>query len=162
MCARKKSWVYNFAVRKLSGRLSKVVKSLSPTCFKAPIACKKQWQKVHLPIRSSYARWLRFCFASTWFLYRLFIVGLPVAPNYGMGFLRQKKTKWRTVHPEGVACLNPSSTEPIFAGREPVISGRLGNRFRNRFGTNIKLFRGVIAPNIYAEWLSKCNIRCCY
>ena len=58
----------------------------------------------------------------------------------------RKKTKWRTVHPEGVACLNPSSTEPIFAERGPVTSGRPGNRSRNRFGTNIKLFRGVMDP----------------
>ena len=66
-----------------------------------------------------------------------------MAPNYGMGFL----------HPEGVACLNPSSTEPIFGWRGPVISGRLGNRFRNRFGTNInyfvKLLRPISTPNDY-------------
>ena len=51
-----------------------------------------------------------------------FIIGLPVAPNnyYGLGFLRgkkNKKTKRRTAHPEGVTCPTPSSIGPILAGR---------------------------------------------
>ena len=35
-------------------------------------------------------------------------IGLPVAPNSGMGFLYLKKTKWRTAHPEGVTCPTPN------------------------------------------------------
>ena len=50
------------------------------------------------------------------------IFGLPMTPNYGMSF---KKTKWRTTHSEGVACLTPPSIGLIFAGRGQVISGRL-------------------------------------
>ena len=36
--------------------------------------------------------------------------------------------------------------EPNFARRGWVISGRLANRFRSRFGTNTKLLLGVIGP----------------
>lgn len=56
-------------------------------------------------------------------------IGLPVAPNSGMGFLYLKTTKWRTAHPEGVTCPTPTSMGPISAGRGMVISGRLANRF---------------------------------
>ena len=65
-----------------------------------------------------------------------------MAPNYGMSFLRRKKTKWRTAHPEGVASPTSPSMKPIFAGRGQVISGLLANRF----GTNPKLLRGDIGP----------------
>ena len=54
-------------------------------------------------------------------------IGLPVAPNFGMVFLRRKK--WRTAHPEGVACPTPPSMGPISAGRGRVISGHPANRF---------------------------------
>ena len=37
--------------------------------------------------------------------------------------------KWRTAHPEGVACPTPSSVGPILAGRGWVILGRLANKF---------------------------------
>ena len=73
-------------------------------------------------------------------------IGLPVAPNSGMGFLYLKTTKWRTAHPEGVTCPTPTSMGPISAGRGRVISGRLANRFGSRFGTNTKLLPGVIGP----------------
>ena len=73
-------------------------------------------------------------------------IGLPVAPNSGMGFLYLKTTKWRTAHPEGVTCPTPTSMGPISAGRGRVISGRLANRFRSRFATNTKLLPGVIGP----------------
>ena len=73
-------------------------------------------------------------------------IGLPVAPNSGMGFLYLKKTKWRTAHPEGVTCPTPTSMGPISAGRGRVISGRLANRFGSQFGTNTKLLPGVIGP----------------
>lgn len=73
-------------------------------------------------------------------------IGLPVAPNSGMGFLYLKKTKWRTAHPEGVTCPTPTSMGPISAGRGRVISGRLANRFGSQFGTNTKLLPGVISP----------------
>ena len=59
-------------------------------------------------------------------------------------FSVEKGQKWRTAHPEGVACPTPSSVGPILAGRGWVILGRLANKFR--FGTNTKLFRGVIGP----------------
>ena len=37
------------------------------------------------------------------------MVGLPVAqPNYITSFLRQKNTKLRIDHSEGIACPNPS------------------------------------------------------
>ena len=57
----------------------------------------------------------------------------------------RKKTKWsernfqKTVHV-------PLSLGPIFAGRGRLISGRLANRLGSRFGTNTKLFCGVIGP----------------
>ena len=73
-------------------------------------------------------------------------IGLPVAPNSGMGFLYLKTTKWRTAHPEGVTCPTPTSMGPISAGRGRVISGRLVNRFGSRFATNTKLLPGVIGP----------------
>ena len=73
-------------------------------------------------------------------------IGLPVAPNSGMGFPYLKTTKWRTAHPEGVTCPTPTSMGPISAGRGRVISGRLANRFGSRFGTNTKLLPGVIGP----------------
>ena len=73
-------------------------------------------------------------------------IGLPVAPNSGMGFLYLKTTKWRTAHPEGVTCPTPTSMGPISAWRGRVISGRLANRFGSRFGTNTKLLPGVIGP----------------
>ena len=73
-------------------------------------------------------------------------IGLPVAPNSGMGFLYLKTTKWRTAHPEDVTCPTPTSMGPISAGRGRVISGRLANRFGSRFGTNTKLLPGVIGP----------------
>ena len=62
-------------------------------------------------------------------------IGLPVAPNSGMGCLYLKTTKWRTAHPEGVTCPTPTSMGPISAGRGRVISGRLANRFGSRFAT---------------------------
>ena len=40
----------------------------------------------------------------------------------------------------------PPSKRPIFAGRGRIISGRLAKRFGSRFGTNTKLWRGVISP----------------
>ena len=83
------------------------------------------------------------------YLSKIFI-GLPVAPNFGMGFLYLKKTKWRTAHPEGVACPTPTSMGPISVGRGRVISGRLANRFGSRFGTNKKLLPGVIGPTASA------------
>ena len=49
------------------------------------------------------------------------IIGLPVAPNFGMSFLYQKKTKWWTGHPEGITCPTPPTMEPIFARRGWVI-----------------------------------------
>ena len=67
-------------------------------------------------------------------------------PNYGMGFLRRKKTKWWTTQPEGLACSTPPSIGPIFAARGRVISGSLANRFGSRFGTNTELLRGVVHP----------------
>ena len=70
------------------------------------------------------------------------IMGLPVAPNYGMCFLRRKKKKqkWKTAHPEGAAYPTPPSMGPIFVGRGRVISGRLANRFGSRFGTKTNLY----------------------
>ena len=65
-------------------------------------------------------------------------IGLPVAPNFGMGFLYLKKKRWRTAHPEGVACPTPTSMGPISAGRRRVN----GSRFR----TNTILLPGVIGP----------------
>ena len=67
-------------------------------------------------------------------------------PTVEWAFSVEKGQKWRTAHPEGVACPTPSSVGPIFAGRGWVILGRLANKFRSRFGTNTKLFRGVIGP----------------
>ena len=83
------------------------------------------------------------------YLSKIFI-GLPVAPNFGMGFLYLKKTKWRTAHPEGVACPTPTSMGPISVRRGRVISGRLANRFGSRFGSNTKLLPGVIGPTASA------------
>ena len=37
--------------------------------------------------------------------------------NYGLGFLRQKNTKWRIVHREGVALPTSPPMKPIFVGR---------------------------------------------
>ena len=60
-------------------------------------------------------------------------------------------TKWRTEFLETVHV--PLPLGPIFAWRGRVISGRLANRLGSRFGTNTKLFCGVIgpisAPNYY-------------
>ena len=77
--------------------------------------------RAHIP-RIHFARFL---FEEKWtFSYAVcptysFIIGRPVGPNYGLGFLRRKikKTKRRTAHPEGVTCPTPSSIGPIFAGR---------------------------------------------
>lgn len=52
-------------------------------------------------------------FQSTWEYYGIFI-GLPMAPNYGMSFIRRKKTKWRTAH-RGVTCPTPADLFPGFA-----------------------------------------------
>ena len=91
-------------------------------------------------------------------------IGLPVAPNSGMGFLYLKTTKWRTAHPEGVTCPTPTSMGPISAGRGRVISGRLANRFGRRFATNTKLFNIAWSywSYIRTEWLSKYSIRWSY
>ena len=77
-------------------------------------------------------------------------IGLPVAPNSGMGFLYLKTTKWRTAHPEGVTCPTPTSMGPISAGRGRVISGRLANRFGSRFATSTKLLSTVFDEVILA------------
>ena len=76
-----------------------------------------------------------------WSIYLKFLLGSLWRP-----ILELKKTKWRTAHPEGVACPTPTSVGPISAGRGRVISGRLANRFGSRFRTNKKLLPGVIGP----------------
>ena len=79
-----------------------------------------------------------------------YIIGLPVraTPNQEMkvNSFCQKETKWRTELPGGFACPIPPSMGPIFAVRGRVTSGRLANRFGNRFGTNTKSLRVVIGP----------------
>ena len=80
-------------------------------------------------------------FQSTWEYYGIFI-GLPMAPIYGMSFIRRKKTKWRTAQPEGVGCPTLSSKGRFLR----AISGRLANRFGSRFWKNPKLLRGVLGP----------------
>ena len=77
----------------------------------------------------------------------MFIIGLPVAPSYGMVFLCRKKTNL-----EGVGCATLPSMGPICAGRGRVISGRLANRLESRFGTNTKLLRGVNWPYISIQY----------
>ena len=80
-------------------------------------------------------------FQSTSEYYGIFI-GLPMAPNYGMSFIRRKKTKWRTAQPEGVGVPLPLQRSRFLR----AISGRLANRFGSRFWKNPKLLRGVIGP----------------
>ena len=77
----------------------------------------------------------------------MFIIGLPVAPSYGMVFLCRKKTNL-----EGVGCATLPSMGPICAGRGRVISGRLANRLESRFRTNTKLLRGVNWPYISIQY----------
>ena len=48
--------------------------------------------------------------------------------------------------PDGFACPIPTSMQPIFAGMGQVISGFQTNRLGSQFGTNTKLFHGVIGP----------------
>lgn len=43
---------------------------------------------------------------------------LPLATNYGLGFLREKKTKWRTAHLEGVTW--PSSPPMLLQKQYPT------------------------------------------
>ena len=77
-----------------------------------------------------------------------FIIGLPVAPNYGLGFLRRKKkqkNKKADRSPRGRYVSHFNGAD--FFGEGTGISGRcLTNRFGSRFGTSTKLFRGVIGP----------------
>ena len=60
--------------------------------------------------------------------------------------LEMRSTKGQTELPECFVCPTLLSMRPIFVGRGRVISGRLANRFKSRFGTNTKLLRGVIGP----------------
>ena len=76
----------------------------------------------------------------------MFIIGLPVAPSYGMGKIEEGSPRSR--------CMSHfPSMGPIFGGRGRVISGRLANTYASRFGKNTKLLRGVIGltsiPNDY-------------
>ena len=61
-------------------------------------------------------------------------IGLPVAPNSGMGFLYLKTTKWRTAHPEGVACPTPTSMGQFLLGGE--------GSFRVDWRTNLEVDLG--------------------
>ena len=54
--------------------------------------------------------------------------------------------KMGDVLPEGFVCPIPTLMRPIFAGMGQAISGFQTNRLGSRFGTNTKLFHGVIGP----------------
>ena len=75
-------------------------------------------------------------------------MGLPVAPNYGLAFLRQKKrtNKKADGSPRRRYVSHSLFNRADFCGEGTGISGRLTNRFGSRFGTSTKLFRGVIGP----------------
>jgi len=70
------------------------------------------------------------------------IVGLPVTLQLWNGAFAVEKGQ-NGGRLTQCACPTLLSMRPIFAGRGPVISGRLSNRFGSRFGTNTKLLRGV-------------------
>ena len=78
------------------------------------------------------------------------IIGRPVMakPNYKMETASsvQKKDKTADRTPRRLCVSHSSSIGPSFAGRGRVISGHLANRFGSRFGTDTKLFPGVIKP----------------
>ena len=82
-----------------------------------------------------------------------FIIGLPVAPNYGLDFLRKKKKQTNKKadekadgSPRRRYVSHSLFNRADFGGEGTGISGRLTNRFGSRFGTSTKLFRGVIGP----------------
>ena len=108
-------------------------------------------RRVHIP-RIYFARFL---FEEKWTIsYSVcptysFIIGLPVAPNYGLGFLSRKKTKQNKKadgSPRRRYVSHSLFNRADFCGEGTGISGGLTNRFGSRFGTNTKLFRGVIGP----------------
>ena len=67
-----------------------------------------------------------------------------------LAFSVEKKTKWRTSHPEGARFLAnpppPTSMGADFYGEGKGHRFGLANRFGTRFGTNTKLSHGVIRP----------------
>ena len=80
------------------------------------------------------------------------------------GFSPSKKDKMADGTPRRRCVSQSLFNRADFSWREPVISGLLGNRFRNRFGTNInyfvKLLRPISTPNDYLKQYSMMLLNC--